>query len=162
TQAFFSEPDRLIIVMELADGNLRDRATECRQAGLTGIPVAELLGYFKDAAEGLDFLHSSEPPVLHRDIKPDNLLVIKPKLPPKIARRAGRSGVRAHLKVGDFGLARVWESQHRLGSGKGTPAYMPPEVWNGELSIHSDQYSLAATYAVLRRGQPIFSGTSIY
>jgi serine/threonine protein kinase len=39
---------------------------------------------------------------------------------------------------------------------------MPPEVWNGSVSKHSDQYSLAITYAELRRGRPVFAGTSMY
>jgi serine/threonine protein kinase len=39
---------------------------------------------------------------------------------------------------------------------------MPPEVWNGSVSKHSDQYSLAITYAELRRGRPVFTGASMY
>jgi serine/threonine protein kinase len=154
THAFYSESDRLVMVMELADGNLRDRAKECRKAGLAAIPADELLGYFKEAAEGLDYLHQNKPPVLHRDIKPDNLLLFKPK--------DQHSGVGAHLKLGDFGLVRVWESQRLQASGAGTPAYMAPEVWNGQISKHSDQYSLAITYAELRRGKPVLSGTNMY
>ena len=54
THAAWALPDRLIIVMELADGTLHERLKEWRTAGGTGIPVAELLNYFDDAAEALD------------------------------------------------------------------------------------------------------------
>jgi serine/threonine protein kinase len=99
---------------------------------------------------------------LHRDIKPANLLLVKPEGSARDTRRSGTHGVRAHLKVADFGLVRIWESQRIAASGAGTPAYMPPEVWNGKVSRHSDQYSLAVTYAELRLGRPMFSGTSMY
>jgi tetratricopeptide (TPR) repeat protein/serine/threonine protein kinase len=140
TQAFWALPDRLLIIMELADGNLRDRERICRQAGQPGIPTGELLGYFREAAEALDFLHLNS--VQHRDIKPDNILLL------------GR-----HAKLGDFGLVRTSPGQRPLSvSGSGTPRYMAPEVWRGTSSPYSDQYSLAVAYAELRLRHPIFSG----
>jgi hypothetical protein len=59
-QAFFPLPDRLIIVLELADRSLRGRLAQCQETGLPGIPPAELLRYFREAAEALDFLHGAE------------------------------------------------------------------------------------------------------
>lgn len=144
TQAYSPMQDRLLIVMELADGSLRDRLKECRAAGMPGIPLDELIRYFGEAAEALDFLHSKH--VHHRDIKPENILLVQ-----------------KHAKVADFGLARTMQSQRNLATAtsSGTPAYMAPEVWRGKVSEHSDQYSLAVTYAELRLNRRLFAGTDM-
>jgi serine/threonine protein kinase len=141
THNYTTLEDRLFIVMELADGSLRDRVRQCRQAGQPGIPLPELFRYFRESSEALDFLHSEK--VLHRDIKPENILILK-----------------GHAKVADFGLARggkSWGGQAMMSAtGCGTPAYMAPEVWRGKVSEHTDQYSLALAYAELRVNRRLF------
>jgi hypothetical protein len=137
TLACWPQEDRLYLVMELADGSLRDRFQECRNAGLPGIPRPELLGYVREAAEALDYLHAQR--VSHRDINPQNILLQQ-----------------RHAKVADFGLASLQEPGTMTATGAGTPVYMPPEGWCGCVSPHSDQYSLAITYTELRLGRPPF------
>ena len=139
TQAFWSLEDRLVIVMELAEGSLAEWNREARREGGAGIPVAELLPYFREAAEALDYLHSMN--VLHRDIKPANLLRLK-----------------GHAKVADFGLARMMEARQMAATFCGTPLYMAPEIWRQKVSPQSDQYSLAASYTEMRTGRPLFPG----
>src|SRR5262249_29396207 len=58
--------------------------------------------------------------------------------------------------VADFGLARGHEAPEAPMTFAGTPAYMAPEVWEGEGGPASDQYSLASTYVALRQGKPAF------
>jgi serine/threonine protein kinase len=136
TEDFWVADQRLHIVMELAECTLRNRLEKCQEEGLPGVPENELLGYIREAAEGLDFLHSRH--VVHRDVKPDNILILN-----------------GHAKVADFGLA--WHQEKLLAPMKtfaGTPAYMAPEVWGKEGGPASDQYSLAVAYAELRQGHP--------
>ncbi len=141
TQAYWLSDDRLHIAMELADGCLRDRLRNSQKAGEPNIPVGELLRYFQESAEALDFLHGER--VLHRDVKPENILLTK-----------------RHAKVADFGLARLLQADRASvsASGAGTPRYMAPEVWHNRVTPASDQYSLALTYMELRLGRHLKEG----
>ena len=135
TEDFWISGDRLHVVMELAEGTLRNRLKDCQTDGLPGIPEPELFRFFTEAAEGLDYLHEQK--ITHRDVKPDNILFL-----------------RGHAKVADFGLARMQDQiMSQMSVFAGTPAYMAPEVWGGEGGPASDQYSLAATYVELRQGK---------
>jgi serine/threonine protein kinase len=128
----------LIIVMELADCSLRDVFAEYRAAGKPGIPREELLGYLREAAEVLDFMNRQHG-LQHLDVKPHNLFLIS-----------------QHIKVADFGLVssmaeRKKDSGPLLLSGV-SPLYSAPEIFNGQFSDNSDQYSLAVTYQELLTG----------
>lgn len=135
-----SVADHLVIVMELADGSLRDRQAERQAAGLPGIPREELLAYLRDAADAMDYLveHHS---LLHLDIKPENLLLVADR-----------------VKVADFGLMRDLDDTNASLINGMTPLYAAPEVFDGKPQRQSDQYSLAIVYQELLTGQPPFAG----
>jgi formylglycine-generating enzyme required for sulfatase activity/serine/threonine protein kinase len=130
----------LILALELGDKTLYQRLGEPGQGGQPGIPREELLQYMLDAARGLDYLHTLN--IQHRDVKPQNLLLV------------GGS-----LKVADFGLAKLLEHNLASNSGSLTVAYAAPEQFQGRVSAHSDQYSLAVSYCQLRGGRLPFRGS---
>jgi serine/threonine protein kinase len=145
----WQQQNHLIIAMELADKTLHDRHREEVNQGRPGIPRAELLEYIQEAAKGIDYLNNpghsvggrEKVSVQHRDIKPQNILLLG-------------NGV----KVADFGLAKVLENKVTSNTGAITIAYAAPEFLQGLTSHRSDQYSLAASYCFLRTGRTPYSG----
>jgi serine/threonine protein kinase len=132
--------DMLVVAMELGDQTLLDRLKECQAQGLPGIPAKELLCYMREAAKGID--HLNQIGVQHRDIKPQNILLVG-------------GGVR----VADFGLAKLLENPLSTNTGAMTPAYAAPEFLDRKTSTASDQYSLAVSYCQLRGGRLPFMGS---
>ncbi|KAL6054450.1 putative serine/threonine-protein kinase/receptor [Balamuthia mandrillaris] len=76
-----------------------------------GIPFKQRMRFAKDTAFGMNWLHLSNPPILHLDLKTQNLLVDKNWV----------------AKVADFGLSRVKKLEGNAGAA-GSPAYMAPEM----------------------------------
>ncbi|KAJ1981695.1 hypothetical protein H4R34_001977 [Dimargaris verticillata] len=74
---------------------------------------------------GLDYLHHYDPPIIHRDLKCDNIFV------------NGNSG---HLKIGDLGLATFKHREH-ASSVLGTPEYMAPEMYEERYDEKVDSYA---------------------
>ncbi len=143
TENFWSDGDRLYIEMELADGGtLKERLKAYQSLGKEGIPGDELLKYFTEAAQALDYLHGNRPVFLHRDIKPANILLVQ-----------------SCAKLADFGLLRqVTGDNTSTKTQGGTPVYMAPEsVKEDKFSVASDLWSFAVTYAELRQGRLPFS-----
>ncbi|HEX5101623.1 MAG TPA: serine/threonine-protein kinase [Polyangiaceae bacterium] len=113
----------LYLVFEYAAG------TTLKERLARGPLPAELVGRIaREVGGALATAHASG--VLHRDVKPDNIILTE-----------------HGSKVADFGIARVPESTlTRDGGLLGTPAYSAPEcIARGEFSPQSDQFSLAAT-----------------
>ncbi len=78
------EPATLVIAMVVGEKSLDDVLQDYRSRGQAGIPLVELLDYVEDAARGLDFLNAPRHDlgdgrrvsIAHRDIKPDNILLV--------------------------------------------------------------------------------------
>jgi phosphate/phosphite/phosphonate ABC transporter binding protein len=122
---------------------------------------AEAVAIVLDATRGLAEAHRCG--VVHRDVKPDNILVLREALGEKVALPPGR--VRA--KLADLGLARaVREADAKItgdGSTLGTPAYMAPEQIEDASRVgpSADIYSMGATLYELLCGRPPFSAPTI-
>jgi serine/threonine-protein kinase len=134
---------RLWFTMPFVDGeSLRDRL---RREGR--LPVNEALRITLDAAQALQYAH--EQGVIHRDVKPENLLLT-------------RDG---NTLVADFGIARAADSDEHItrgGATMGTPAYMSPEQADGAMPVdaRTDVYSLAAVLFEMLAGAPPYPGTT--
>jgi serine/threonine-protein kinase len=98
----------------------------------------------------LALIHAHEKGIVHRDIKPDNIFLLN------------QSGVRLHVRVLDFGIARIYkrdepahsETLTRPGAVLGTPRYMSPEQLAGQpLDARSDLYSAAMVLHEALTGQ---------
>ena len=129
----FSDRGDFYLVMELVRGP--DLAQALRERGEPGLPLDEVLEIARLVSDALEYVHEQQ--VVHRDVKPQNLI-------------AGEQGP----VLVDFGVAR--EIGTDTGTrGVGTPRYMAPEVMVGEgVSPRSDVYGLAATLWTLLTGEP--------
>jgi hypothetical protein len=134
------------IVLELLlGGNLREIA-EKQPEGRLAVPDA--IRYLKQSA--LALADAAEKGLIHRDIKPDNLML-------------DEKGV---LKVTDFGISKAVQADVSMtltqGGIVGTPMYMSPEQCRGEeIDFRSDMWSLGATFFFLLTGKPPAKGSSL-
>jgi serine/threonine-protein kinase len=126
------------LAMELLEGtDLRSRMMK------EAIPAAEAVEIAGQVAEGLAYAH--ERGVVHRDIKPGNIMINK----------------RGQVKIMDFGLARMRVADHKTSTGMvlGTPRYMSPEQISGQpVDQRSDIFSLGIVLYEMLTGTRLFSG----
>ncbi|HVL07352.1 MAG TPA: protein kinase [Acidimicrobiales bacterium] len=130
----FFDGDDYVIVMDWVEGTNLDRILHVE--GRPGLPPTLVLAWLADAAAALTHLHTQDPPVIHGDIKPANLILTK----------GGR------VSLVDFGASSTPTKPGRRG---GTPGFAAPErATRGESTRASDIYSLAATAFALLTGEP--------
>ena len=136
---FFVE-DEYVVAMDWVDGT--DLARILAERGAPGLAPSSVVAYLAEAAEALTFLHAQDPPIVHGDVKPANLILT-------------RGG---HVKLVDFGLS---STPLMLGRRSGTPGYRAPELATGSPpSRASDVYGLAATAFALLTGAPPRGGAA--
>ena len=133
----FMEEEGQFLVMEYIAGD--DLAEKLKERG-GAFPLSEVLNWADQLLDALDYLHTQEPPVIHRDIKPQNL-----KLTP-----------RNHIVLLDFGLAKGTPAMQMTATGSVfgySRNYAPLEQIQGTgTDPRSDLYSLAATLYHLMTG----------
>lgn len=126
---FFLENQRYFLVMEFIDGFTLEHLLERNGAPLPEHRVLDWAGQLCDA---LEYLHNQHPPIIFRDMKPSNVMLMPNK----------------HIKLIDFGIARFFRpmSSSRDTQILGTPGYAPPEQYGKvQTDERSDIYSLAIT-----------------
>ena len=145
------------LVMEYVSGvSAGSYLKKIRALGRRGLEETVALEICAAAAEGLAAAHAEG--VVHRDVKPDNVLIPKAK--------DGERLLFVSAKLADLGLARGEDINQSLTvthAAMGTPGYMAPEQ---ALDAHSagvpaDIFSLGATLYALLSGQAPFTGTSV-
>ena len=131
-----------IVIEYVPGGDFKDLMDRCGP-----LPETLLSRVGADVASGL--AHAHERGIVHRDIKPRNILLDE----------------RGSPKLADFGIARALDgttSHNRPGAYLGTAAYSSPEQLCGErVTPESDVYSLGATLYHAAAGEPPFSGNSL-
>jgi len=124
-----------LVMAYMAGGTLKDmlgKPMDYRKAAEMLIPVTRALG------------EAHEQGIIHRDVKPSNLLVDK----------------RGQLALADFGIAKALELEGQTltgtGLGVGTPEYMAPEQWRGQASPQTDVYALGVVLYEMVTGKKPF------
>jgi serine/threonine protein kinase, bacterial len=135
---------QLWIAMDFVDGTDAAKLLADRYPG--GMPQHEVAEIVTAVAEALDYAHDNR--LLHRDVKPANILLTEPA-----------SG-RRRILLADFGIARQADEVSGLTATNmtvGSVLYAAPEQLTGEpLDGRADQYALAATAYHLLTGEPTF------
>ena len=122
---YFSEHDRSYLVMEFVDG----QDLEAYLADYEGtLPHDTVLEWALQLCEVLIYLHSHNPPIVFRDMKPSNVMLDK----------------RGRIRLVDFGIAKLFQTGQK-GTMIGTEGYSPPEQYRGVADPRGDVYALGAT-----------------
>ena len=136
----FAEGSGAFLVMQFVEGE--DLETLRRREEGGAFPVERVLAWADELLDALEYLHTRQPPVIHRDIKPQNL----------------KLGARGRVILLDFGLAKGYASRTSPHAPApsihgGTPAYAPLEQLEGTgTDARSDLFSLAVTLYQLMTG----------
>ncbi len=148
---FAKDGDTYYLIMEFLQGkNLHELLTAHMKANQAPLPLAEVLRIGEQIAEALAYAHGQPNPVVHRDIKPRNIIV---------EDTTGRA------VVTDFGIAKLMGEQSqsdltRSGVFVGTPKYCAPEQLrhDEDLDERVDIYSLGMVLYELYTGRQYFAG----
>src|SRR5215467_359075 len=143
-QAAFDERGRYYVVLGYIEGNdLTDYIRVVRQRNEV-VPLARIMTWIISICDAVTFLHRQNPPVIHRDIKPDNIRITSDGM--AILVDLGNAKATAD------GARTLFFIRHQ-----GTPGYAPPEQYPGGsgTDARSDIYALGGTlYFALTTHEP--------
>ena len=125
----FEEDGRSYLVMEFVEG--QSLLQRLQAVYPDPLPTAEVLGYAAQLCDVLDYLHRQYPPIIFRDLKPANIMVMP----------------NGHVMLIDFGIARFFkQGQQHDTEAFASRAYASPQQLDGkQTNVRSDLYSLGAT-----------------
>jgi len=133
---YFIENGRYYLVLSYIEGV--DLAQLLEIEGKPGLPEHLVIEWALQILDVLDYLHTREPPIVYRDIKPGNIMIHKD----------GR------IILVDFGIARTIQTDKEvLYTAIGTDGYAPEEQYRGVVTPASDIYSLGVTMHHLLTGE---------
>jgi len=148
----WSQRDYIVICMELAEATLSELLEAYQSEYSQSLPANQVCFLLTQAAKAIDFLNKRQHLVdghvvafQHCDVKPSNMLLMGDT-----------------VKLSDFTLTTQASGRVQMHHRQGTLDYAAPEVFQGTLSDHSDQYSLAVSYCVLRTGRLPFPEVSAF
>jgi eukaryotic-like serine/threonine-protein kinase len=107
-----------------------------RSFGANLMPVEQAVEVIRQACRGLAVAHAASPPVVHRDVKPQNVLV-------------GFDAQGLHVRLSDFGLAKAVNPLTLLASARGTLGFKPPESLSDQDSPAADVWAVGTTLYLL-------------
>lgn len=132
---YFVSDGRYYLVMKFIGGG--DLAGRLRASPTGYIDERTVTEWAIQICDVLHFIHSQQPPIIYRDLKPANLM---------IDDKANR------VMLVDFGIARFVTPTQKGVTAIGTMGYAPPELFSGKVEPRSDIYSLGATIFHLLTG----------
>lgn len=135
---YFPEEGACCLVMDLIEGEDFEEIIE--RDGKPGLPEDVVRKTSIEILNILEYLHSQDPPILYRDVKPSNIM---------------RRDSDGKIFLVDFGIAKVTQKQPvKTGTKLGTEGYAPVEQYRGKAEPRSDLYSLGATMHHMLTGRP--------
>jgi tetratricopeptide (TPR) repeat protein/tRNA A-37 threonylcarbamoyl transferase component Bud32 len=145
---YFTENERSYLVMDFIEGETLEAYVE--RASGKPLPLNEVLVWGEQLCAVLNYLHTHQPPIIFRDLKPSNVMI-------------SEKGEQTYVYLIDFGIARIFKpGQSHDTVALGSPGYAAPEQYGKAQSTpRSDIYSLGALLHCLLTGvdpseQPFF------
>ncbi len=132
----FNESGRSYLVMDFIEGETLE--DQLQKLGNAKLPVEKTLGIALQLCSVIEYLHTRQPPIVFRDLKPGNVMLTP----------------NGHVYLIDFGIARHFKpGQEKDTTALGSSGYAPPEQYGkSQTTTRADIYSLGATIHQLLTG----------